>query len=59
MHFWMASADRAQDCLRRLSSDADFLHLQVTATRLSYDPSAWLLCTVCKPPRSLHHTLAG
>ena len=34
MHFWMASADRAHDCLSRLSSVADFLHLQVIEIRI-------------------------
>ena len=28
MHLQMAWADRSPDCLRRLSSDADFFHLR-------------------------------
>ncbi len=53
MHFWMASADRADDCLSRLSSEADFLHLQVIQTRLNCNlhiPSKVITWHVRHPP---------
>ena len=35
MHLRMAWADRSQDCLSRLSSDADFFHLHIMHPALS------------------------